>query len=211
LWRRLDEVTPTAEAHSPYAATITAEQRDQWIAELATGLGAMQATGLLSETELLFLREIATARIEVMRDGGYHYEMFLHRMPELFEAETEKSIVRIEQKLDVLEALRAKCRIEAEPYRQALEQVEREATVFFIMDQLMLSSGSTRVALTLPSDLWGEALAKELDQRFAALAADPKTTDTQEEAIATLRARLNATQSTLVTLPALLREFERCE
>lgn len=211
LWRRLDDVEPNGATSYAYASTITTEQRDQWIAELSAQLGAIQTTGLLSDLELLFLREIATARIEVMRDGGYHYEMFLHRAPELFEGATETSIERLEQKLDTLEALRANCRLEADAYRQALEQVEREATVFFVMEQLMQEPLSYAAKLELPADLWGLELTTELDRRLATLEADQTLSAATTVEISTLRTHLKSIESTVAELPAFLRELERCE
>jgi hypothetical protein len=211
LWKNLDAVAPTSSTYIPYAQTITTEQRDRWIAELGAKLGELEASALLSSLELLFLREVATARIEVMRDGGYHYEMYLHRSPYLFERATESSIGRLEQKLDVLESLRGSCQIEPDAYRQALEQVEREATVFFVMDQLMQEPFSGYPSIALPTDLWGEELVSELDKRLAGFAADPATNDTQKAEVVALRGRLDTIGSTVIKLPVLLQELERCE
>jgi hypothetical protein len=211
LWQKLDAILPTTATYSPYANTITTEQRDQYLADLNAALSGIQAAGLLSELELLFLRNIVTARIEVMRDGGYRYELYLHRAPTPFENSTEKSVVLLEQKIDTLELLRDRCVLEPVAYRQALEQIEREATVFFVVDQLAQVPTGYNVNVAIPSDLWGEALATELDKRLAAQAISPDVSEAQVTNLELLRSRLTDIKSTIAGLPLLLQALERCE
>jgi|GEM_PF-3348196 len=211
LWNDVDQVAPGTSTHVPYANTITSAQRDQWIADLAARLDTVASLGVLNETEILFLRQLTTARIEVMRDGGYRYEMFLHRSPFPFEEGAEDSIGRLEKKLDTLQGLKDRCALEAVAYEAALEQVEREAVTFFVFAQLTEVQVGSDVRVAVPTDFEGAALLSELDRRFEALRNDAGTDAAALAEIDALRARLATIRATVQTLPLLVQMLEPCE
>lgn len=210
LWNRVNEVQPGTSTHVPYASTITNEQRDQWTAELAMSLDAVQGLSVLSELEILFLRQVITARIEVMRDGGYHYEMYLHRSPFPFEGEAEDAVTRLEKKLDTLQSLKERCLIEPDAYQMALQQVEREAISFFVLAQLTEEQIPYDLGIEIPADLEGAALVTELDRRIEAQRATVGTDTTKLEKLDAMRAHLAAIQPELQALPQLIQMLEAC-
>lgn len=210
LWNRVDEVQPGESTHVPYANSITVEQRDQWIGELAVSLDAVQGLGVMSEIEILFLRQAITARIEVMRDGGYRYEMYLHRSPFPFEGEAEEAVTRLEKKLDTLQSLKDRCLIEPDAYQTALQQVEREAITFFVLAQLTEEQITYDLGVAIPADLEGTELLFELERRIEAQRAAAGTDATKLGKLDAMRARLATIRPTLQSLPLLVQMLEPC-
>lgn len=210
LWQRLDEVLPNDGGSSSHASTISAEERAQWLLELDSSLRAIEQSGTLNDDELLFLRRATTARVEVMMDGGYLYEMFYHRLPFPFELETEDSIARLETKIDTLLALRERCQVDGDAYQRALEQIEREAITFFAVAQLADAiSRETSVPQVAPG-VEGAELVAELEAQLTNLRESSSGDDAALAEIAAMQERLAAVRRTLDALPQLVRELERC-
>ncbi len=222
FWRRLDGVTGR-EGGLGYAGSLSTLEHDRWLAELADLLSRLDDAGLLGAEEIAFLRQAATARIEVMNDGGYRYEMFVHRRPLYFEGATEDSIGRLETKIDTLESLRASCLIEPSAYQAALELVEREALTLYVMDEFAELERqdardaakrlemNARDASPLFGSIEGEELLAELSRRVKEVGAQVGDAQTILGQVQIMENRLAALQQALATARVLVEELERCE
>ncbi|HMA96456.1 MAG TPA: hypothetical protein VKP30_27410 [Polyangiaceae bacterium] len=209
LWREIDAIAPSTSTYVPYAQTVSAEQRDKWLGDLAILLTTVEGLGVLSADEILFLRQVTTARVEVMRDGGYRYEMALHRSPMPFEGEAETSIGRLEQKIDTLLSLRDQCVIEQDAYRMALEQVEREAVTLFALAQLTELNPTNEMRTVASVDLQDTELVTEISRRLEALRAT-STAPAMLQKIDAMQARLTTVQGTVTSLHLLVQMLEAC-
>lgn len=210
LWRQIDAVTPSTSTYVPYANTISLEQHDKWLGDLDVLLTTVERLGFLTADEILFLRQVTTARVEVMRDGGYHYEMVFHRSPMPFEGEAETSIGQLEKKIDTLISLRDRCMIDVDAYQLALEQVEREATSLFVLAQLSEVNPTYEMRTAVPTDLQDTELAAEIGRRLEALRA-ASTDQATRDKLDAMQARLTTIQGTVTSLHMLVQMLEACE
>lgn len=145
-----------------------------------------------------------------MRDGGYRYEMFLHRGPLPFEGEAEQAVTRLEKKLDTLQSLKDRCLIEPDAYQTALQQVEREAITFFVLAQLTEERAPYDLGVEVPADVEGAALFTELEQRIEAQRAAAGADATKLGKLDAMQARLATIEPALQSLPLLVQMLEPC-